>query len=339
VLIGGAFLLFAIRSPALRQGGLFAPISREGALILNNLFLATAVGAVLVGTLYPLLLDALTGTTISVGAPFFNFTFGALMAPLLLVLPFGPLLAWKRADLVAAGQRLMGFAALAVFLAILISALAGNSISLVPIGLLLGFWVTFGALAELFERSRLGRIPLAESLRRLAGLPRSIWSTAIGHMGLGLTVLGIVSVSAWETERVTTLNPGETAELAGYEIAFDSFEQLEGANYLADTGVFTVTGPNGGSDVLMPERRTYVASGTPTTEAAIQTYGLSQLYLQLGEPLDDTHVIRVWHKPYILLIWIGALVMSGAGMLSLSDRRVRFGVPQAASKAKLEASR
>src|SRR5690606_37128162 len=149
VLIGGAFALFAIRSPALRQGGLFAPISREGALILNNLFLATAVGAVLVGTLYPLLLDALAGTTISVGAPFFDLTFGSLMAPLLLVLPFGPLLAWKRADIVGAAQRLIGAAALAIFATILISALGGVTISLAPLGLLLGFWVAFGAIAEL----------------------------------------------------------------------------------------------------------------------------------------------------------------------------------------------
>ena len=339
VLIGGAFLLFAIRSPSLRQGGLFAPISREGALILNNLFLATAVGAILVGTLYPLLLDAFTGTSISVGAPFFDFTFGALMAPLLLVLPFGPLLPWKRADLVAAGQRLIGVAALSIFLTILISALGGVSISLVPLGLLLGFWVSFGSIAELVERSRLGRIPLGDSLRRLKGLPRSIWSTAIGHLGLGLTVLGIVTVTAWETELVTTLNPGETAELSGYVIAFDSFEQVPGPNYLADTGFFTVTAPGGGTARLEAERRTYVASGMPTTEAAIRTYGLSQLYLQLGEPLDDTHVVRVWHKPYILLIWIGTLVMAGAGILSLTDRRLRVGVPQRARRAVLGEAR
>ena len=338
VLIGGAFLLFALRSPALRQGGLFAPISREGALILNNLFLATAVGAVLVGTLYPLLLDALTGTTISVGAPFFNLTFGALMVPLLLVLPFGPLLAWKRADMVAAAQRLAGFAALAVFLAILISALGGVSISMVPIGLLLGFWVALGSIAELIERSRLGRITLRESLRRLAGLPRTIWSTAIGHLGLGLTVLGIVSVSAWETELVTTLNPGESTSLSGYTIAFDTFEQVAGANFVADTGNFTVASPSGSTAVLHAERRTYVASGMPTTEAAIGTYGLSQLYLQLGEPLDDTHVLRVWYKPYILLIWTGALVMAGAGVLSLTDRRLRIGAPQRACKAAAEQS-
>ncbi len=336
VLIGGAFVLFAIRSPSLRQGGLFAPISREGGLILNNLFLSTAVGAVLVGTLYPLVLDALTGTSISVGAPFFNLTFGALMAPLLLVLPFGPLLAWKRADIMAAAQRLIGAAALAIFATILISALGGISISLAPLGLLLGFWVSFGAVAELIDRSKIGRIPFGESMRRLVGLPRVAWSTALGHFGIGITVLGIVAVTAWETELVTTLNPGETAELSGYSIAFDDFKQEQGPNYMGEEGHFIVTAPGGGTRDLMAERRIYVASGTPTTEAAITTYGFSQLYLQLGEPLSDTHVVRIWFKPYITLIWIGCLFMAAAGVVSLTDRKVRIGAPRRASKPALE---
>lgn len=332
LVIGGAFALFALRAASLRQGGLFAPVSREGALILNNLFLATAVGAVLVGTLYPLLLDALTGTTISVGAPFFNLTFGALMAPLLLVLPFGPLLAWKRADIVAAAQRLIGAAALTIFATILISALGGATISLAPIGLLLGFWVAFGAIAELVDRSKLGRIPLSESWRRLVGLPRTAWSTAVAHFGIGITVLGIVATSAWETELVTTLNPGESAELSGYIVAFDSFDSVQGPNYLSDEGHFTVTAPGGERRPMLADRRTYVASGMPTTEAAIETYGFSQLYLQLGEPLDDTHVVRIWHKPYITLIWLGAVLMALAGVISLSDRKMRVGVPRRAGK-------
>jgi len=333
LLIGGAFALFAFRAPALRQGGLFAPVSREGALILNNLFLATAVGAILVGTLYPLVLDALTGTTISVGAPFFDLTFSALMAPLLLVLPFGPFLAWKRADVLAAAQRLIGAAALSLFVTILVSALGGVSISLAPIGLLLGFWVSFGAIAELVDRSRLGRIPFGESWRRLKGLPRTAWSTAIAHLGLGVTVLGIVSVTAWETELVTRLNPGETAELSGYTIAFDDFDTERGPNYLAEQGDFTITAPNGSTRTAVAERRIYDASGMPTTEAAIQTYGFSQVYLQLGEPLADTHVVRVWYKPYITLIWFGALLMAAAGVLSLTDRRLRVGVPNRLARA------
>ncbi|MBU2301174.1 MAG: heme lyase CcmF/NrfE family subunit [Alphaproteobacteria bacterium] len=332
LVIGGAFFLFAMRASTLRQGGLFAPVSREGALIINNLFLATAVGAVLVGTLYPLLLDALVGTSISVGAPFFNLTFGALMAPLLLVLPFGPLLAWKRADVVGAAQRLIGAAALAIFCTILISALGGVSISLAPLGLLLGFWVAFGAFAELVERSRIGRMPLGESIRRLVGLPRTVWSTALAHFGMGVTVLGIVATTAWETELVTTLNPGETAELSGYTIDFDSFGQQPGPNYMADEARFTITAPGGSTRQTLADRRTYVATGMPTTEAAIETYGFSQLYLQLGEPLNDTHVVRIWHKPYITLIWFGAILMALAGVISLTDRRVRVGAPRRAAK-------
>ena len=137
---------------------------------------------------------------------------------------------------------------------------------------------------------------------------------------------------------MTTLNPGETTEIAGYVIAFDDFQPVQGPNYVAETGHFTVTAHDGSTARLDAERRTYVASGMPTTEAAIQTYGLSQLYLQLGEPLDDTHVVRIWFKPYILLIWLGTLVMAGAGILSLTDRRLRLGAPQKAARPSLEAA-
>ncbi|RZA28981.1 MAG: heme lyase CcmF/NrfE family subunit, partial [Lysobacteraceae bacterium] len=176
--IGGAFALFAFRSSSLRAGGLFAPVSREGALILNNLLLSTATVAVLVGTLYPLLLDALGGQTISVGAPFFDLTFGAIMAPLLVILPFGPFLAWKRADLVAVTQRLAWVAGLALFVTVLIFALRGGTVSLAPLGLLLGFWVAFGALAELQDRAKFFRTDFMTSMRRLFGLPRTAWATA-----------------------------------------------------------------------------------------------------------------------------------------------------------------
>jgi cytochrome c-type biogenesis protein CcmF len=330
--IGGAFALFAFRANSLRAGGLFAPISREGALILNNLFLATALGAVLTGTLYPLVLDALTGRTISVGPPFFNLTFGALFAPLLVVLPFGPFLAWKRGDLVAAAKRLAMAAAIAVLVLIVGMALTGTSISLAPLGLLLGAWVAFGAVADLIERGKVGRIAPAETFRRLAGLPRSAWSTAIAHLGLGLSIIGVVTASAWQGELVTTLVEGQSAELGGYRVTLDRLaDDVPGPNYTADAATFTVTDPGGATRQPVAERRIYTANGTPTTEAAIETYGLSQLYLQLGE--DDPaggHVVRVWYKPYVTLIWLGAIVMALAGFLSLTDRRARVGVPRRA---------
>jgi cytochrome c-type biogenesis protein CcmF len=330
--IGGAFALFAFRASTLRLGGLFAPISREGALILNNLFLATGAAAVLVGTLYPLLLEALTGKTISVGAPFFSLTFGTIMVPLLIVLPFGPFLAWKRGDLIAVTQRLAGAAGAAIFVTILIFALTGASINLSPLGLLLGFWVAFGAVAELIDRAGIGRMAPGQSLRRLVGLPRSAFSTAIAHFGLGMSVIGIVAASSWQLELITTMQPGTTKTIGDYTLKFDGIDNLDVENYAAQQGRFTVTGPGGGTRQMTPERRIYTASGTPTTEAAIETYGFSQLYLQLGEPgANGSQVVRAWYKPYVTLIWLGAIVMAFAGFLSLTDRRLRVGAPRRAA--------
>ena len=330
--IGGAFTLFAMRASALRQGGLFAPISREGALILNNLFLATGLAAVLVGTLYPLVLEAAFGKTISVGAPFFNLTFGSLMVPLLLLLPLGPFLAWKRGDVVAVTQRLTGAIAATFLATIVVFFLAGRSISLAPLGILLGIWVAFGAIADLIDRAKLFRVTPAESWRRLAGLPRSAFSTAIAHFGLGMSVIGIVSVSAWSGELITTMTPGQTATLAGYTVHFDRIDDTPGPNYSAEKGLFTLTAPGGGTGQVDAEKRVYTASRQPTTEAAITTYGLSQLYIQLGERGEGgAYVVRIWWKPFVTLIWLGALVMAFAGFLSLTDRRLRVGAPRRAA--------
>ena len=329
--IGGAFALFAFRASSLRAGGLFAPISREGALILNNLFLATAAAAVLVGTLYPLLLEAFTGKTISVGGPFFSLTFGAVMAPLLIVLPFGPFMAWKRGDLIAVTQRLAGAAGAAIFVAILIFALTGASVSLAPLGLLLGFWVAFGAVAELIDRAGFGRMAFGLSLRRLIGLPRSAFSTALAHFGLGMSVIGIVTATAWQLELITTMQPGTTQTIGAYTIRLDGIDDVKVENYDAEVGKFTVIAAGSGERHLTPERRVYTASGTPTTEAAIETYGFSQLYLQLGEQgTDGSRVVRAWFKPYVTLIWLGAVVMALAGFLSLTDRRLRWGAARRA---------
>ena len=329
--IGGAFVLFAFRAATLRAGGLFAPISREGTLILNNLFLAAATTAVLVGTLYPLLLEVATGKTISVGAPFFSLTFGAIMAPLLVLLPFGPFMAWKRGDLIAVIQRLAGAAGAAVFAAVLIFALSGTSISLAPLGLLLGFWAVFGAIAELVDRAGLFRMGLDKSLRRLVGLPRSAFSTALAHFGLGVTVIGIVAATAWQLELVTTMPAGTSKTLGEFTVAYNGAKQVQVENYTADVGDFTISLKGSADRHLEPERRVYAASGMPTTEAAIETYGFSQLYVQLGEQgPDGARVVRVWYKPYVTLIWLGALVMAAAGLLSLTDRRLRIGVARRA---------
>jgi cytochrome c-type biogenesis protein CcmF len=332
--IGGAFALFALRAQSLRAGGLFAPVSREGALILNNLLLSTATVAVLVGTLYPLLLDALGGRSISVGAPFFDLTFSVIMAPLLVIMPFGPFLAWKRADLVAVVQRLAWAAALAVFITILIVALSGGGFSLAPFGLLLGFWAMVGALAELQDRAKFFRTDMMTSLRRLFGLPRTAWATALAHFGVGVSVLGIVAASTWQVELVTTMAPGQSVRIGSYSVQFDGLQDLAGPNFRSQTGTFRITAANGDVRQALPERRLYVASGMPTTEAAIETYGFSQVYLQLGEAdaASGGQVVRIWYKPFITLIWLGTVLMAGAALLSLTYRRMRVGAPRTAAR-------
>ncbi len=336
ITIGAAFTLFAIRAPSLRAGSLFAPISREGSLVLNNLFLATATGAVLVGTLYPLVLEALTGARISVGAPFFDLTFSILMVPLLIVLPFGAFLSWKRADLIAVTQRLAGVIALSILVTIIVFMFRGVKVSLAPIGLFLGFWVAFGALYDLVYRAKFGRIAFGESMKRLFGLPKNIWSTALAHFGVGITVLGIVIVTSYETENITTMKIGDETELAGYTIKFTVADERQGPNYVTNHFEFDVKDKWGGVKQAVSEKRVYTASSMPTTESAILTYGLSQLYIAVGDKdKDGSQVVRIWHKPYIILIWLGTLFMAGAGFLSLSDRRARVGAPkQAKSRIK-----
>ncbi len=211
VFIGGAFALFAWRAPLLSQGGLFAPISREGSLVLNNLLLTVACAAVLVGTLYPLALEAITGEKISVGAPFFNLTFVPLIVPLLIAMPFGPLLAWKRGDLLAAAQRLMVAAIAALAVMILVLAVNQRGPWLAPLGIGLGIWLIMGAATEIAYRVKLFDVSGSESWRRARNLPRAAFGGALAHAGVGVMVIGLVSTTAWRSERIEALAPGERA--------------------------------------------------------------------------------------------------------------------------------
>jgi cytochrome c-type biogenesis protein CcmF len=333
--IGGALALYAFRAPALKQGGLFAPISREGALVFNNLFLTAACASVFIGTLYPLALEALTGDKISVGAPFFNLTFGPLFLPLLLAAPFGPLLAWKRGDLLGAAQRLMAAAGIAVVGIAMTFAIAGGGPVLAPFGIGLAVFVMAGAATDLAERTGLLRLPLGVAFARARGLPRSAYGTALAHAGLGVTLLGIVGVSTWGTERIVALKPGAAVELSGYSLTLDGLVTRQGPNYRELIARFTVR--EGGNIVgtMEPSKRTFPARSSSTTEAALLSRGPSQLYASLGDPNDDGSIaVRLYHKPLVLLIWIGAVVMVLGGLLSLSDRRLRVGAPKPAKPAR-----
>ncbi len=326
--IGGALALFALRATRLKAGGIFAPISREGALVLNNLILTTATATVLIGTLYPLALEALTGDKISVGAPFFNLTFGLLMLPLLFAVPFGPLLAWKRGDLMGASQRLMAAAAIGLVLAAALAYAQGGGPILAAFGLALGFFMMAGALTDLALRANFGRVPARVALRRLTGLPRSVFGTALAHAGLGVTVIGIVGVSAFATEHIAEMKPGMALEAGGYQVVFDGVKPGQGPNFTEERGHFTVRRAGVVVADVYSAKRVYTARRMPTTEAGILTFGLSQLYVSLGDDLPDGGiVVRLWWKPVILAIWGGAVLMMLGGAVSLSDRRLRIGAP------------
>lgn len=333
--IGGALSLFAFRAATLKAGGLFAPISREGSLVLNNLILTTAAATVLTGTLYPLVLEALTGEKISVGPPFFNLTFGLLMLPLLLAVPFGPLLAWKRGDMLAAGQRLFAAAAIGLVVAAAVMYAQSGGPVLAYFGIAIGFYMIAGAVTDLWLRAGIGKVAGNVAFRRFVGLPGSAFGTALAHIGVGVTVIGIVAVTAFETEHVVEMKPGMQVEAGGFTLTFDGMRRGQGPNYSEESGHFTVA--RGGTVVtdIWSSKRFYTARRMPTTEAGIRTFWFNQLYVSLGDAMADGGiVVRVWWKPMILCIWIGTLIMMAGGAVSLFDRRLRVGAPQKARKVK-----
>ena len=328
IFIGGAFSLFALRAPSLTQGGLFQPVSREGSLVLNNLILVVATGAVLTGTLYPMLLEALTGEKISVGAPFFNLAFGWLMVPLFIVLPFGPLLAWKRGDLAGASRKLATAFVISLALGLVVWIATGNAPMVAAVGLIAGFFLVFGALTDLWIRASFLKVGFATGLKRLAGLPRSAIGTMLAHFGVGITVLGVVIVSTWSTEHILEMKPGEKTDVDGYTVVFDHETRGQGPNYSEEVAHFTVFKGERQVAETNSAKRVYTARQMPTTEAGIMTFGFSQLYVSIGDPTGDGKlVVRIWWKPWILFIWGGAVLMAIGGFVSLSDRRLRVGAP------------
>ncbi|MBB3809829.1 heme lyase CcmF/NrfE family subunit [Pseudochelatococcus contaminans] len=326
--IGGALALFAWRAPMLRQGGIFAPVSREGALVLNNLLLCTACATVFIGTLYPLALEALTGDRISVGPPYFDATFLPLTMPLVAIMPLGQTLAWKRGDLLGAAQRLTAAFALSLAMVAMIVALTHGGPVLALAGVALGFFAVAGALSEIVTRSWRRGASLASVWRRARGLPSSAWGAAVAHAGIGLLVLGI-SATAWEVETLAIVRPGETINAGPYTLRLDSVSSLGRNTYKAEVVHFSVTRGETPIGRVTAEKRFYTTRGMATTEAGLMTRGLGQIYVAPGETLPDGGIaVRLYWKPFVLLIWIGAVVAAFGGGLSLIDRRLRIGVPR-----------
>jgi cytochrome c-type biogenesis protein CcmF len=327
---GAGFSLFAWRAPKLGQGGLFAPVSRESALVLNNILLAAATTTVLLGTLYPLIREAATGEAISVGPPYFNLTFTPLMAALAILLPAGPLLAWKRGDAQGVAQRLWIAALIALGVALLAYAVVSPRKAFGAAGIGMGSWLIAGAVAELVERTRLFRISAGESLRRLVGLPRGAWGMTLAHVGLGVFVLGACFETGWKAESAETLRVGQSLDVGAYHLTLDAVRDVDGPNYDAEQGLIHATQDGKPLCTGEPERRFYPAGGQTTSEVAICYRGPSHLYIVLGERREaaggPVWLVRAYWNPWATLIFLGPVIMGLGGLISLSDRRLRLGV-------------
>jgi cytochrome c-type biogenesis protein CcmF len=337
---GGGFGLYALRAHKLKSEGLFAPISREGGLVLNNLLLGAACATVFIGTLYPLLLDVLDGGKVSVGPPYFNLTFAPLMAPLVAVMGVGPMLAWKRGDLASALSRLWIAAVIMAAGAIAVLFIHGGPVYAV-IGIALSLWLIAGAVTELATRIRLFKIPVAASARRLRNLPLSAIGMTIAHGAVGIMILGITASSAWKIERILVMNKGDQVTVAGYTITMGGVKNVPGPNYLAQRATLTVTRSERPVTLMFPEKRRFKNPVQTTTEAAIYTTGFADLYIALGDQqvpkagstAKAGWVVRIYYNPLVPWIWIGAIFMMLGGLVSLADRRHRVGAPTRAASS------
>jgi cytochrome c-type biogenesis protein CcmF len=319
---GGALILFALRAGALEARGVFSLVSRESALVANNILLSVAAFVVFIGTIWPLVGTMLLGRDLSVGEPFFNAAFTPFMVGLALILPVGAMLAWKRGSVERSLRGLVPALVLALALGALAFALQTGRSALGPVGLALGAWVVFGALTDLWART--GREGVGSRLARMARLPRADWGKATAHLGLGVTIFAVAAMNSWKIEDIRVVQEGETFPLGSYDVRLDRVEEVQGPNYVSTMGTMTVTRNGALVAVLQPEKRFYPVAQMPTTEAAID-YGFTRdLYLVLGDKQKSGGwAVRSYVEPFVNWLWGGAILMALGGLLSLSDRRYR----------------
>ncbi|AQX27661.1 MULTISPECIES: heme lyase CcmF/NrfE family subunit [unclassified Bartonella] len=320
---GGALLLFAIRMPILKTGIFFHPISREGFIILNNLFLTTATATVLIGTLYPYFFEVLIGQKISVGAVFFNLTFGPLMIILLLFVPFGPMIAWKHGDFFAVFERLccvFALACVACFITFYVDSLRDIFAAL---GVGLAVFVFLGGLADLWCKSGYHKVPFLVRAKKFFRLPLSVFGAALAHMGLGVTLFGIICVATFGQERILIMQIGDTVTIAGKTICFDEVRNIAGSNYSAMQFNFKIYEKKNLISNMIASKRFYSSQNISTTEVGIQSHGFSQFYIAPGRINDQGLFVHIWWKPYVICIWFGAFMMAVGGGFSLLSRWVR----------------
>jgi cytochrome c-type biogenesis protein CcmF len=323
IVIGGSLALFAWRAPRVGLGPGFAPLSRESLLLANNVLLTVAMAAVLLGTLYPLILDALDAGKISVGPPYFDSVFFPLMAPAIFLMAIGPMASWKRAALPDLWMRLRWAFAVSIATALVLPFVLGRWAPLIAMGLWLGLWVVAATVAQFVQRIRISPQPALGAKLRAQAL--SWYGMMLAHFGVAVFIFGVTLVKGYETERDLRMAPGDNVTVGDYEFTFKGTKELPGPNYAALQGEFEVRRAGSGSArVLRPEKRTYLAAGQTMTEAAIDAGLARDLYVSLGDPVGDgAWGVRIYIKPFVDWIWGGAFLMALGGVLALSDRRYR----------------
>ncbi len=320
--VGAALTLYAARAGTMQARGVFGLVSRESALVVNNILLAVSCFVVFVGTIWPLVAELAFDRKLSVGPPFFNAAFTPFMVALAVALPLGALLPWKRGKLDRAAKQLVLPAIVAFLVFGLIWTLQTERTLLAPIGMALGVWLVGGAKIDLWSRT--GRGPLAGRLRRLWNLPRADWGKAIAHIGVGVTFIGVAGLEAWQFEDIRVVREGESFEVAGYTLTLEDVRGVEGPNYLSTTAVVQVQEGDRHFATLMPEKRIYPIAQMPTTEASIHSGVFRDLYVVIGDPQQGGGwAVRTFLKPMTNWIWAGSILMALGGCVSLADRRFR----------------
>jgi cytochrome c-type biogenesis protein CcmF len=326
---GGSLTLYAIRAPSLKQGAPFALISRETGLTLNNTLLTAAAATVFIGTFYPLVIDMLGNDKISVGPPYYNMTFVPIMVPLLLAMPVGAMLKWKRDELLEALRRLRVPAYASLVIAGVLLAITLGRHAFVAFFMALAGWLILGSLAALLSRIRLGTASLETSLRLVRTTPLAFYGLILAHAGMGVAVCGITGMTAWASEKIELLRPGESLQLSGYDVRLRSVGEVGGPNYDAERAIFDVSRNGRPVTQLISERRFYPVRQQQTTAAGIRTNLMSNLYVSLGDANGKgAWAVRFYYHPFMPLVWIGTLTMAFGGFVSLADRRLRVGAPQ-----------
>ena len=313
LVVGSSLILYAWRAPKSSLGGKFSLSSRETFILLGNVFLVVSAGSVLLGTLYPLLIDALHLGKISVGPPYFNSVFVPLMAPLLVLMGIGPWTNWKGSDLLAVIKRLWLAGLVAVFAGISIPLMMGEFTWLAGLGFLLAFWVIASGCLQIIRQAKAGKPT------------RSFIGMQLAHLGIAVFVIGVTMVGAYQEEKDVRMSAGDTVSVGGYQIQFQGANVVPGPNYQAMRGTFLLNQNGKAQTMMYPEKRNYFSSTMPMTEAAIDVGLTRDIYVSLGEELPDkSWAVRVYYKPFVDWIWGGCLLMALGGVLAISDRRYRI---------------